>query len=130
HNNTITGPGQRVFDVLLEDALVFDDFDILTQTVHNTAITRSVVVEVTDGALDFDLVPITSVAIIRGIEILETDTGGPDTTAPVITLVGDAVMTLELGDTFTEPGYSATDNVDGDITANVVVAGDTVDPNT
>ncbi|WP_282055021.1 immunoglobulin-like domain-containing protein [Maribacter luteus] len=46
----------------------------------------------------------------------------PDTTLPVITLVGGTVN-LTVGDTYVEPGYSATDNVDGNITGSVVVAG-------
>lgn len=53
-----------------------------------------------------------------------------DTTAPVITLTGSTSITITVGDSYSEPGYSATDNVDGDITANVVVGGDVVDPNT
>src|SRR5690606_16103845 len=63
-------------------------------------------------------------------EILEVDDGGEDTTPPLITLLGDAEMTLELGDTFTDPGVTATDNVDGDLTGEVVVGGDTVDTGT
>ena len=51
-----------------------------------------------------------------------------DQTAPTITLVGGNV-TIPQGGTFNE-GYSATDNNDGDITADVVVGGDTVDTNT
>lgn len=50
-----------------------------------------------------------------------------DTTVPTIALT-DGDLTLECGiDTFLEPGFSANDNIDGDITADVVVAGDTVD---
>jgi hypothetical protein len=49
-----------------------------------------------------------------------------DTTAPVITLSGDNPMTLEVGTPYPEPGYSATDNYDGDISAQVDVTG-TVD---
>ena len=53
-----------------------------------------------------------------------------DTTAPVITLIGSANISLELGDSFTDPGATATDNVDGDITSSIVVGGDAVDTNT
>ncbi|SNR64149.1 PKD repeat-containing protein [Lutibacter agarilyticus] len=53
-----------------------------------------------------------------------------DTVAPVITLLGDATMNLMVGDTFTDPGATATDDVDGDITDDIVVAGDAVDVNT
>ncbi len=52
-----------------------------------------------------------------------------ETTPPVITLNGAAVVDLETGDTYTEQGATATDNFDGDITANIVVGGDVVDTN-
>ncbi|MGY8872224.1 MAG: immunoglobulin-like domain-containing protein [Pseudomonadales bacterium] len=51
----------------------------------------------------------------------------PDITAPVITLNADAVIQLEVGDTYVPAVPTATDNVDGDITANIVTTGDTVD---
>ena len=48
-----------------------------------------------------------------------------DTTPPVITLNGDAVMTLECGvDSYTEPGATAVDDVDGEV--GVVIGGDVV----
>ena len=43
-----------------------------------------------------------------------------DTTAPVITLVGDAEITVEVGSTYTDLGATASDNYDGDITADIV----------
>jgi hypothetical protein len=46
-----------------------------------------------------------------------------DTTPPVITLEGDNSLTLEVGTPYTEPGWTATDNYDGEITGNVVVTG-------
>ena len=39
-----------------------------------------------------------------------------DTTAPVITLEGPEILELTVGDTYTEPGVSATDTLDGDLT--------------
>ncbi|MEM7037382.1 MAG: DUF5011 domain-containing protein [Bacteroidota bacterium] len=52
-----------------------------------------------------------------------------DTVAPVITLLGDNPMTVEIGGTFTDPGATATDDVDGDLTSEITSTG-TVDPNT
>ncbi len=49
--------------------------------------------------------------------------GAPDTTAPVITLNGSATMTVNVGGSFTDPGATATDNVDGDLSSNIVVTG-------
>jgi hypothetical protein len=53
-----------------------------------------------------------------------------DAGAPVITLLGDATINIMVGGTFTEPGATATDDVDGDITTNIVFGGDTVDEST
>jgi hypothetical protein len=49
---------------------------------------------------------------------------------PVITLVGDAAITLTQGDTFTDPGATAFDEEDGNITEDIVVGGDTVSTST
>ena len=46
-----------------------------------------------------------------------------DTTAPVITLKGSASIRLNVGDVFTDPGATATDNKDGNLTADIVIAG-------
>ena len=56
--------------------------------------------------------------------------GGDDETPPVISLLGDAEMTLYQGTAFTDPGATASDNVDGDITAAIEVGGDVVDTGT
>lgn len=45
----------------------------------------------------------------------------PDVTPPVITLEGSAEMMIPNGFIYNEPGFTAIDDVDGDITANVVV---------
>lgn len=45
-----------------------------------------------------------------------------DTTNPVVTLIGDATMTVSLGGTFTDPGATATDDTDGDLTASIEVS--------
>ena len=53
----------------------------------------------------------------------------PDATIPIITLLGNAEVSLELGSTYTDAGATAADNIDGDITANIAVVS-TVDVNT
>jgi hypothetical protein len=44
-----------------------------------------------------------------------------DTTKPVITLNGAATVNLTVGETYTDAGATATDDTDGDITAQIVV---------
>lgn len=50
-----------------------------------------------------------------------------DTEGPSIALNGGTAITVDCGDTYTELGATATDNFDGDVTANIIIAGDTVD---
>ncbi len=52
----------------------------------------------------------------------------PDSTIPVITLVGNPVISLTIDQAFVDPGVTASDDIDGDITANVIVGGNTVNP--
>jgi len=60
------------------------------------------------------------------VEVTRTVHVTTDATPPVTTLNGDTAMTLAFGSSFTDPGATATDNIDGDITAKIVVSGDTV----
>jgi hypothetical protein len=46
-----------------------------------------------------------------------------DLTKPVLTLVNPGSITVSLGSEYIDPGYNAVDNVDGDITAKVVLEG-------
>lgn len=46
-----------------------------------------------------------------------------DITNPTITLTGGATMTLDLGATYAEPGFTANDDKDGDLTSQVTVSG-------
>ncbi|WP_082472425.1 S8 family serine peptidase [Flavobacterium sp. Leaf82] len=48
---------------------------------------------------------------------------------PTLTLLGDAVVSIDKGCVYTEAGYTATDNLNTDLTSAVVVSG-TVDVNT
>ena len=53
-------------------------------------------------------------------QVTRTVTITADVTVPVITLVGDATVSLELGSTYTDAGATATDNIDGTITSSIV----------
>ncbi|KKS93182.1 MAG: Ig-like protein domain-containing protein [Candidatus Collierbacteria bacterium GW2011_GWC2_43_12] len=52
-----------------------------------------------------------------------------DLTPPEITLLGDAVVNITVGDTYTDAGATAFDNEDGDLTPQIVTD-NPVDPNT
>lgn len=53
-----------------------------------------------------------------------------DTTPPMITLLGDNPLEITIGDTYTDPGVAAMDDVDGDLSDKVLVGGDVVDNST
>lgn len=47
-----------------------------------------------------------------------------DKVAPVITLKGEETINLNLFDTYTEPGFAASDNIDGNLSKNISSAND------
>lgn len=46
---------------------------------------------------------------------------------PIITLVGSTTLNLNVGDIFTDPGATANDEEDGDITEDIIIGGDDID---
>ena len=46
-----------------------------------------------------------------------------DVEAPILTLTGSSSITISAGTAYQEPGFTAIDGVDGDITANVQISG-------
>ena len=71
-SSTINAPGGRVFDVALEGNTVLDNYDMLVANpTKGVALDEDFPdVAVSDGTLNLDITAVTSVAIIRGIEIL------------------------------------------------------------
>ncbi len=76
----------------------------------------------------------TSVAGTYGVlyQVTDSDTNTASTTRtvnvsssgkPTITLLGDNPMNLTVGDTYVEPGATATDPEDGDLTDSIVISG-------
>ena len=71
-------------------------------------------------------------AAARGRRVLAVETDGErapwelDLTGPVLTLLGENPLAVAVGGVYTDPGATAADNVDGDLTASIVVGGDTV----
>jgi len=51
------------------------------------------------------------------------DSSSNDSTAPIITLNGQAIATINLNSTYTDAGATATDDVDGDLTSSIVTTG-------
>lgn len=45
----------------------------------------------------------------------------PDVTSPIITLLGDSSININVGDTYADVGATASDDVDGDITSKIII---------
>jgi hypothetical protein len=67
---------------------------------------------------------------IDNVSLFLDDGTGPDITPPEITLIGNSTVNIAIGETFEDPGATASDNVDGDITNDIEVGGDEVNTNT
>lgn len=65
---------------------------------------------------------------VNGFSIRFVRDAPNDTQPPAITLNGANPISVNQGDTYTDPGATASDNFDGDLTSSIVVSG-TVDTN-
>ena len=66
-------------------------------------------------ANDHDVASPTGESLFSNVTV--SDGLPPDTTPPVITVVGANPLTLTEGDPYTDPGATASDDVDGDLTS-------------
>lgn len=64
---------------------------------------------------------------IHEVQVLTVRDRIPGNEQPVITVVGDNPMTLSVGEEFSDPGATAQDPEEGDLTSEIVVGGDVVD---
>ena len=104
--STFTDPGATASDAgdgdLTSSIVVSGSVD--TSTVGTYTVTYNVI-DTSGNAAD----PVT-----RTVNVV-------DTTAPVITLLGDNPMTIEVGSTFTDPSATALDVGDGDLTSSIAI---------
>ncbi len=109
--DTFTDPGATATDI--EDGNLTSAI-ITTGTVNtNIAGTYTLIYTVTDsGGL--------TAFVTRSVIV---NPAVPANTPPTITLIGTNPMTLTVGDTFTDPGATAIDTEDGDLTSSIIVSG-------
>ncbi|MCH3881374.1 immunoglobulin-like domain-containing protein [Tenacibaculum aquimarinum] len=109
--DSFTDPGATASDNL--------DGDLTTSIVVTGTVNSSVVGTYTLNYNVSDAAGNTATQVSRTVNVNAV----ADTTAPIITLNGSSTMNLNVGDSFTDPGATATDNVDGDLTSSIVVTG-------
>jgi len=117
-DDTYTEPGATATDAV-DDNIQLSNNIAISGTVDTFTIGSYILTyNVTDSAGN------AAVPVTRTINI--SDTG-----SPVITLNGNQTINLQKGDTYSEPGATATDSIDNDatLTTNIAISG-TVDTNT
>ncbi len=112
-NQSYTDAGATATDDCIGDL----SSQIAVVSTVNTAVsgTYTVTYNVQDGAGN------SAAQVIRTVYV--------DVQAPVITLSGETPLVLCVGTPYAEPGATATDNCDGDLSGSMVLTG-SVDPNT
>ena len=107
-NSTYTDAGATATDEVDGDLTS----SIVTTGAVNTSIEGNYIITYTVSDTSGNTTTATRQVIVEG-----------DTTAPVITLNGQAIATVNLNSTYTDAGATATDNVDGDLTSSIVTTG-------
>ncbi len=69
------GPGKRVFDIVVEDVLKVDDFDIYVANNNNPVVHPFAGVSVNDGFLNIEIIASVQEASLSGIAVVSDDLG-------------------------------------------------------
>lgn len=77
-----------------------------------------------DESLGTDGSKIVTISQTDGQDYILGSCPGPDTESPIITLNGDNPLKIKLGSVFTDPGATAIDNNDGDISNQIIIKSD------
>lgn len=113
-NSTYTDAGATASDNVDGD---ISAYIVTTGTVNTSTIgTYTLTYNVSDKAGN-DATPVT-----RTVNVIALP-DGPDITAPIITLLGENPVNVTVGNTYTDAGATASDNIDGDITSEIVLSG-------
>lgn len=103
-----TLPGEKYIE---EGYSAYDAFDgDLTDRVQRMVVDNVVYYKVTDSS--------------GNVCQIERPIVYADVVAPELILLGNATIVVNEGESFEEPGYEATDDVDGDLTGAVIVSGE------
>lgn len=120
------GPGIRVFDVNVEDELALKNYDIFADAGFSTATSVRLPATVTDGEVSIEFIHVLQNPTLAGIEIYCLECPSNDFVAPSIEMIGNNPTVVFVGESYTELGATAQDDVDGDLTDDIVIGGDTV----
>jgi hypothetical protein len=84
---------------------------------------NTLTVTVTNLAMSGGTTETNPAGLLYKLSIGECNGENPVNHPPTITLNGDATTTISVGDTFTDPGATATDIIPGDLNSSIIVTG-------
>ncbi|MBR9701694.1 DUF5011 domain-containing protein [Candidatus Pacearchaeota archaeon] len=116
-NSTIT---LEVFSSYTEQGATTDDGSpvVIDNSIVNTSLVGSYNITYNSE----DDVKNSAIEVIRTVNVV-------DTTVPVITLIGNSTITIELGSNYTEQGATATDTYDGNLIGSLVIDNSSLNTN-
>ena len=88
-DETLFAVGARVFDVVVEGAVVLDDYDVFAVAGERTVAMASVTATASDGVLDVEFIHVIQHPFISAIEVFSSGNGLPTNTPPVVSNPGD-----------------------------------------
>src|SRR3989338_8120859 len=135
--NTVSQPNESWFlklqngSTLVAQSNAIDDLEdfVVTATKQQVVNTALVVGSAVNKAVAFHAAYPGSGSSVVAVCALLKEVTPPANEKPTITLLGNIVMSISVGSTFTDPGATVSDPEDGNITHKLVTAG-TVDANT
>ena len=119
--STYSDPGATATDLVDNDAELTEKIVAVSTVDMGTVGQYTITYDVTD-AEDNPADTVTRMVMVTNTPL--------DTTAPIITLLGDNPMTIEVGEDYMEPGATAFDRMDGDRTDQIAIDATEVDTNT
>ena len=119
--STYSDPGATATDLVDNDAELTEKIVAVSTVDMGTVGQYTITYDVTD-AEDNPADTVTRMVMVTNTPL--------DTTAPIITLLGDNPMTIEVGEDYMEPGATAFDRMDGDRTDQIMIDATEVDTNT
>ena len=119
--STYSDPGATATDLVDNDAELTEKIVAVSTVDMGTVGQYTITYDVTD-AEDNPADTVTRMVMVTNTPL--------DTTAPIITLLGDNPMTIEVDEDYVEPGATAFDRMDGDRTDQIVIDATEVDTNT
>lgn len=119
---TIEGSVTGAFSDNLTVQVTIDDSNSGTPVTVSSGIFTHTTSSQSPGTYEFKAKSINTAAQESALSSTQSETMGAvgDTTKPVITLLGNTSVSFTVGGTYSDAGATATDDVDGDVTGNIV----------